>query len=138
MFQGDNGYCYIPYDYMCNTKHCLDLHAIKTISDDRDRSAETTVSVSNNNSLEMNQKFPFGILSYYSNGSVADRSFWNTNDAHDYLHPTISRGLATGFSRLGPSGGKHGWMITTEWEQQLIENDGFMTNHYLSFNVLEQ
>ncbi|CAF1618415.1 unnamed protein product [Didymodactylos carnosus] len=35
---GDNGYCYIPYDYMSNPKLCLDAHSLRAFSDDRDNS----------------------------------------------------------------------------------------------------
>lgn len=35
MFQGDHGYCYIPYEYMTQPTLCKELYAIKTI-DSRD------------------------------------------------------------------------------------------------------
>lgn len=33
-FQGDHGYCYIPYDYMTNPKYCFDAWAIRQIATD--------------------------------------------------------------------------------------------------------
>ncbi|CAF1322620.1 unnamed protein product [Didymodactylos carnosus] len=32
---GDNGYCYIPYDYMSNPKLCLESYSLRALSDDR-------------------------------------------------------------------------------------------------------
>lgn len=33
-FQGDHGYCYIPYEYMTNPQLCFDLWTIRQIAND--------------------------------------------------------------------------------------------------------
>ena len=33
-FQGDKGYCYIPYDYMTNTDLCFDVWTIRKVATD--------------------------------------------------------------------------------------------------------
>lgn len=32
--QGDNGYCYIPYDYLANTDYCFDVWTIRKLETD--------------------------------------------------------------------------------------------------------
>jgi hypothetical protein len=34
MFQGDQGYCYIPYDYLANTDYCFDVWTIRKLATD--------------------------------------------------------------------------------------------------------
>jgi hypothetical protein len=34
MFQGDQGYCYIPYDYLTNTDYCFDAWTIRKLATD--------------------------------------------------------------------------------------------------------
>ncbi len=41
-FQGDKGYVYIPYDYMCNPQYCQDLHTVQAVSSGADSRNEPT------------------------------------------------------------------------------------------------
>lgn len=34
MFQGNKGYCYIPYDYMANVDYCFDVWTIYKLAHD--------------------------------------------------------------------------------------------------------
>lgn len=34
IFQGDKGYCYIPYDYVANTDYCFDVWTVRKVATD--------------------------------------------------------------------------------------------------------
>lgn len=101
VLQGDKGYCYIPYEYMCNPKHCRDLHAIKTISDDPDRLPIKVVP--NSYDWETHKNSPFFIPSNYSSQYFDDRWFWKPADPHDYSISTLTSGFKNAFTAFAPS-----------------------------------
>ncbi|CAF3410998.1 unnamed protein product [Rotaria socialis] len=103
---GDKGYCYIPYDYMSNPKHCFDMYTIKTISGNSPRSDKATryvshgTDVSNTNILV--NDFP---------DATDMKLFWNTKNTttwtsesyHKVAHSSIkqsSEAIITGNSRV--------------------------------------
>jgi C1A family cysteine protease len=34
MFQGDKGYCYIPYEYVTNSDYCFDVWTVRQLTTD--------------------------------------------------------------------------------------------------------
>ncbi|UJR08053.1 hypothetical protein I4U23_012330 [Adineta vaga] len=98
---GDKGYCYIPYSYMCNPTHCKDLHAIKTISDDRDHESKEVMD--NSYDWETHKNSPFFIPSNYSSNYFKDRWFWKPADLHDYSESGLRKGLKHFFEPFAES-----------------------------------
>ncbi|CAF1394186.1 unnamed protein product [Didymodactylos carnosus] len=53
-FQGDKGYCYIPYEYMCNPELCADFFSIKTVTDDQRHSKQQETQNSSDSNTHKN------------------------------------------------------------------------------------
>lgn len=87
---------------MCNPKHCQDLHAVKTLSNDY--ATEPEAQISNTYDWEKHKTCPFFIPSNYSSNYFNDRWFWKPTDSHDYSNPTLIKGLVLTFGQLAASG----------------------------------
>ncbi len=88
---------------MCNPRHCVDLHAIKTISDDPGRSTSVK-EVPNTYDWATHKTSPFFIPSNYSSQYFSDRWFWKPTDPHDYSNSTLIKGIIHPFAQFATSG----------------------------------
>lgn len=81
-FQGDRGYCYIPYDYLTNPSFCFDVWTIRKLAtDDFGREhwdSDDNVNYTNNNEVQT-------LGSHFeSNGEIIDTDDDDDDNTNDY------------------------------------------------------
>ncbi|CAM2702963.1 unnamed protein product [Rotaria socialis] len=87
---GDNGYCYIPYEYMCNKDLCQDLHTIQLV--DNDSARRTTTDVVNPYDWNIDKNKPYYIPPNYPYQDFDFTFFWKLNDTFNYFANLWSKG----------------------------------------------
>ncbi|CAM4855764.1 unnamed protein product [Rotaria socialis] len=87
---GDNGYCYIPYEYMCNTKLCLEAHTIQLV--DNDSARRPTTDVVNPYDWNDDKNKPYYIPPNYPYQDFDFTFFWKLNDTFDYFSNLWNQG----------------------------------------------
>ncbi|CAF3675368.1 unnamed protein product [Rotaria socialis] len=87
---GDNGYCYIPYEYMCNKDLCQDLHTIQLV--DNDSTRRTTTDVVNPYDWNDDKNKPYYIPPNYPYQDFDFTFFWKLNDTFDYFSNLWNQG----------------------------------------------
>ncbi|CAF4346271.1 unnamed protein product [Rotaria sp. Silwood2] len=96
MLAGDEGYCYIPYEYMTNPQHCKDLHSIKVISDDSRRRRQQPNNIINNTwTWNNNKDAKFYIPPAYTDTFFDYMFFWKFNETFDFNGSNASTAQTT-------------------------------------------
>ncbi|CAF1092819.1 unnamed protein product [Adineta steineri] len=80
---GDKGYCYIPYAYMCDSRKCVDLHAVKLIADGSCRRQKDKESWEKKHSID-HATIP--VSSDIWDDVVDYERFWNFDDPFEYIN----------------------------------------------------
>ena len=83
-FQGDKGYIYIPYDYMCNPQYCQDLHTIQSVSNCVNRREKPEIPYTHgwNTSTNIGQV----ISTILHDSDSSDQSLWELNNYFDFYN----------------------------------------------------
>ncbi len=71
-FQGDKGYIYIPYGYMCNPQYCQDLHTVQAVSSGADSHNEPKECC-----CQIYEDAVPSIQKNIDNSFFNDQDFWN-------------------------------------------------------------
>ncbi|CAF0987127.1 unnamed protein product [Rotaria sordida] len=92
---GDKGYCYIPYQYMCNMQLCYNIHIIKVACDDSSLQRDTSIlnpydwNVDKNKRCYIPQNYPYQNFDY--------KFFWKLNDSFNYFISISQNGQVVPF-----------------------------------------
>ncbi|CAF1930612.1 unnamed protein product [Rotaria magnacalcarata] len=113
---GDNGYCYISYQYLANPELCSDIHCIRLIEDEPGRRRDTDIVNPYDWNVHKDKSNPIPPNYIYPNFDYT--FFWKLNDQFNYFKNIYNGGTIVPFV----------------WGQSYTDHNNHHANHIVTPN----